>query len=115
MEVLAYYKGHTEAQEGTSKQGNAWRKVTGIFETVEHYPRTLAISFLNAMCETCLQATQGKLYRIRFDIESREYNGKYYTDLKGWGLALEVEAAKPGVQTETPTVPVTPKNDDLPF
>lgn len=125
MEFLGHYKGHTEATEGVAKStGNAWRKVTGIFETIEHFPKTLAVDFMNSMAETCLQATPGKLYRVRFDIESREYNGKYYTNLKGWGMALEVSAAVPGVQEETKTVPVTPAKvngtdddptNDLPF
>lgn len=35
MEILAYYKGHDDTQEGvSSKTGNAWRKVTAIFETI---------------------------------------------------------------------------------
>ena len=50
MEMLAIYKGHTDAEEGVAKSsGNAWRKVTAIFETVEHFPKTIAVTGLNAM------------------------------------------------------------------
>ena len=110
MEMLAYYKGHTDAQEGTSKNGNAWRKVTAIFETLEHYPKTIAVTGLNAMCETLLQCIPGKLYRVRFDVESRSWTGsdgveKWFTDCKCWGCQLEVAAAAPGVQAQPATQP----------
>jgi hypothetical protein len=124
MEMLAIYKGHTDAEEGVSKSsGNAWRKVTAIFETVEHFPKTIAVTGLNAMCETILQCIPGKLYRVRFDVESRSWTGtdgkeKWFTDCKAWGIALEVPAAAPGVQAQPQSVPATPKqetNGDLPF
>lgn len=123
MEMLAYFKGHTDAEEGVSKQGNSWRKVTAIFETIEHFPKTIAVTGLNAMCETILQCIPGKLYRVRFDVESRSWTGndgkeKWFTDCKAWGIALEVPAATPGVQSQPQSVPATPKQDtfnDLPF
>lgn len=123
MEMLAIFKGHTDAEEGVSKNGNPWRKVTAIFETVEHFPKTIAVTGLNAMCETILQCVPGKLYRVRFDVESRSWTGsdgkeKWFTDCKAWGIALEVPAATPGIQAQPQSVPATPKQDtfnDLPF
>ena len=129
MEMLAIYKGHSEAVEGVSQStGNAWRKVTAIFETIEHYPKTIAVVCMNAMCETALQCKPGKLYRVRFDIESRSWTDpktnqeKWFTDCKCWGIAEEV----PGVQAQpqgTATAPVRAAsqqqeedpNDDLLF
>lgn len=97
MEITAIYKGHTDAEEGVSQStGNTWRKVLGIFETIEHFPKTIAVTFMNAMCETVFQARQGGLYRIRFDVESRSWTNpktnveKWFTDLKGWGMVAEV-------------------------
>lgn len=124
MEMLATFKGHTDATEGVSKQGNAWRKVTAIFETIEHFPKTIAVTGLNAMCETILQCIPGKLYRVRFDVESRSWTDpktneeRWFTDCKAWGIALEVPAATPGVQAQPQAVPATPKQEtfnDLPF
>ena len=132
MEMLAILKGHTDADEGVSKNGNAWRKVTAIFETIEHFPRTIAVVCMNAMCETALQCKPGKLYRVRFDIESRSWTDpktnqeKWFTDCKCWDIAEEVPAAKPGVQAQpqgTATAPARAasqqheenSNDDLPF
>lgn len=107
MEMLAIYKGHTDALEGVSQStGNAWRKVTAIFETIEHYPKTIAVTAMNAMCETVFQCQPGKLYRVRFDVESRSWTDpktnqeKWFTDCKCWGIAAEVPAAAPGVQAQ---------------
>ena len=100
MEITAIFKGHTDATEGVAKNGNAWRKVVAVFQTIEHYPKDLALTCMNAMCETAIQCTKGKLYRVRFDIESRPWTGsdgveKWFTDLKCWGITAEVPAVQP--------------------
>lgn len=132
MEMLAIYKGHSECEEGVAKStGNAWRKVAAIFETVEKFPKTIAVTGLNAMCETILKCIPGRMYRVNFDVESRPWtdpktgNERWFTDCKAWGIALEVPAAVPGVQPQPKTVPATPPanwkpdtdnaTDDLPF
>lgn len=125
MEMLAIYKGHSDAVEGVSQSsGNAWRKVSAIFETIEHYPKTIAVTAMNAMCETVFMCIPGKLYRVRFDVESRSWTDpktnqeKWFTDCKCWSIAEEVPAATPGVHAQPQSVPASPKqetNDDLPF
>ena len=121
MEFIGYFKGHTEAVEGLSKSGNPWREMTGVFETVDKYPKTVAVSCKNAMVETLAKCVKGKLYRVRFDVESRSWKGKdgnspekWFTEAKAWGIQLEVPAATPGVHDGVQTVPAT-DNDDLPY
>lgn len=135
------FKGHTEAIEGVAKStGNPWRKVVGLFETVEHFPKTIAVTGLNAVCEDILKCQKGKLYLVDFDIESRSWTDpktnveKWFTDAKAWKVSPAVPAAVPGVQAQPqavavgdmanfdkPIEPLTPKdqgnpnNDDLPF
>ena len=132
------FKGHTEAVEGVAKAtGNPWRKVTGIFETVEHFPKTIAVTGLNAVCEDILKCQKGKLYIVDFDIESRSWTDpktnveKWFTDAKAWKVSPAVPAAVQGVQTQPQAVavgdmanfdkPIPPldapndNNDDLPF
>ena len=140
MEMLAYYKGHTDAQEGTSKNGNAWRKVTAIFETLEHYPKTIAVTGMNYVCEDILNCKQGKLYLVDFDVESRSWTDpktnteKWFTDCKAWRIQPAVQAVAPGIQQQPQAIPqkpsfdttlpplnqpagetINPETDDLPF
>lgn len=87
MEITAIYKGHSDVTEGVAQgTGNAWRKVTAIFETTGDYPKNVAFTAMNSNCEQVMQLQAGKLYRISFDLSSREYNGKWYTDAKAWAF-----------------------------
>lgn len=87
MEITAIYKGHSDVTEGVAQgTGNAWRKVTAIFETTGDYTKIVAFTAMNSNCEQVMQLQAGKLYRISFDLSSREYNGKWYTDAKAWAF-----------------------------
>ena len=86
MEITATYIRHSEVTEGTSASGNAWRKVNAIFETSGDYPKTIAFSALNSTVERVLQLHSGRPYKVSFDLTSREYNGKWYTDAKAWAI-----------------------------
>lgn len=112
MQAQMIYKGHTDATEGVAKStGNPWRKVVGIFETVEHFPKTIAVTGMNSVCEDILNCQQGKLYIVDFDIESRSWTDpktnveKWFTDAKAWRIQPAVQASAPGVQAQPQAVP----------
>ena len=126
MQAQMIYKGHTDATEGVAKStGNAWRKVTGIFQTVEHFPKDIAVVGMNSVCEDILKCEQGKLYLVDFDIESRPWTDpktnaeKWFTDCKAWRIQPAVQASAPGIQQQPKAVPIqdTPAEPlgDLPF
>jgi hypothetical protein len=82
-------------QTGTGKNGE-WKKQDIIVETDGQYPKKVCISIWgDKINEGQLQI--GNLLQIDFDIESREYNNKWYTDIKAW----KIEVAG----TSTPTTP----------
>ena len=130
MELTAIYKGHSDVTEGVAQgTGNAWRKVTAIFETTGDYPKIVAFTAMNSNCEQVMQLQAGKLYRISFDLSSREYNGKWYTDAKAWAIidpnafdkmpqqpAAPAPQPRKAVQTSIDTLPpIGSSSDDLPF
>ena len=144
MQAQMIYKGHTDAVEGVAKStGNPWRKVVGIFETVEHFPKTIAITGMNSVCEDILNCKPGKLYIVDFDVESRSWvnpntnEERWFTDCKAWRVQPAVQASVPGIQAQPQAVPSFDKpippigkgtqtridtvppsggdNDDLPF
>ena len=68
---------------GTSKAGKEWRKVVFILETQEQYPRKVAISLLNDNIDKyAIQV--GKVVTANLEIESREWGGKWYTEVRAW-------------------------------
>ena len=70
-------------QEGTSKAGNLWRKKEWVMETPGTYPRQVFFnSFGDKIDQNPLEI--GKSYAISVDIESREWNGRWYTDVRAY-------------------------------
>ena len=72
-----------DAQEGVNKKGDAWRKVTAVVETTDHYPKTIALTCFNSVCETVTAFTPGALLNVTFDVESRCWLNPQ-TNLERW-------------------------------
>ena len=92
-------------QTGTGKNGE-WKKQDIIVETDGQYPKKVCISIWgDKINEGQLQI--GNILKIDFDIESREYNSKWYTDIKAWKMEV--------AGTSTQNTPVnTATNDFIP-
>ncbi len=72
-------------ESGTSKAGKEWRKVIFILETQDQYPRKVAISLLNDNIDKyAIQV--GMVVTANIEIESREWNAKWYTEVKAWQI-----------------------------
>ncbi len=109
---------------GTSKSGNAWKKREYVLETQETYPRKVHFDFFGERADQYPLAV-GDDVTLSFDIESREFNGRWYTSIRGWkaeksGTATTpVDAAMPqdfpGSVPPPPAITSTDENDDLPF
>jgi hypothetical protein len=107
---------------GTGKSGNAWKKQEFVLETRDNYPKKICFTLWGDKIDQYKLQT-GDLVTVSVDIESREYNGRWYTDLKAWRVekAGEATAAPAGNQfvggTEPPvfTGPPPGPADDLPF
>jgi hypothetical protein len=94
-------------QSGTSRNGE-WKKQDIIVETDGQYPKSICISIWgDKINESQLQI--GNHLKIDFDIESREYNTKWYTDLKAWRIEVSGSAI---AATDTKLPPIE-KFDDL--
>lgn len=113
---------------GTSKAGNPWKKREYVLETQETYPKKVHFDFFGERADQYPLAV-GDVVRLSFDIESREYNGRWFTSIRGWKAdKIDAEAASTSTSdTNIPTPPpavgseVAPpalggdENDDLPF
>ncbi|WP_308593548.1 DUF3127 domain-containing protein [uncultured Porphyromonas sp.] len=73
-------------QEGVSKSGNAWRKGAFVIETESQYPRTICFNIWNNRIEE-FPLTEGDLVEVRFDVESREYMERWYTDVTAYSVS----------------------------
>lgn len=103
-------------QSGTGRNGT-WKKQDVIIETDGQYPKKVCLSIWgDKIDENKLQV--GNMLMLDFDAESREFSGKWYTDLKVWKIDVlsAVSAASPTTGNLPDFPSLEPEDDDvLPF
>lgn len=72
--------------EGVSKAGKNWSKQEFVIETQETYPKKVCLSVMNEKVSELEKFSPGTVVTASLNIESREYNGKWYTDVKAWRI-----------------------------
>ncbi|WP_291777351.1 DUF3127 domain-containing protein [Cecembia sp.] len=69
---------------GTGRNGQ-WRKQEYILETEGNYPKKVCLVVWGDGIDQ-FAVKQGDQVNAFIDIESREYNGRWYTDVKAWKI-----------------------------
>ncbi len=72
-----------QEQGGEGKNGK-WAKCDFVIETQEKYPKKVCLTAWNDLIGTVRGLPLESEVRVSFDISSREYNGRWYTDVKAW-------------------------------
>lgn len=106
-------------QSGESKNGT-WKKQDIIVETDGQYPKKICVSIWgDKINESQLQI--GNTLTISYELESREYNNKWYTDVKAWKIETTITlpvATTPLVKNDV-SIPqnfqLPEDEEDLPF
>lgn len=80
MELEAKVIQELPLQSGTSKAGKPWKKREWVVETFGQYPRKVKIQAFGDRSDS-MNVEPGKDYAFGFDLESREFNGRWYTDV----------------------------------
>lgn len=97
-------------QEGVSKAGNPWKKQEYILETLgTQYPRKVCFNLFGDNVDK-FPMQVGQDVTVSIDIESREFNGRWYTDVRAWNVLNGVQLAgapAPGFAA-APTQPAAP-------
>ena len=113
-------------QLGTLTEGNSprgpWKKQELIIETLEQYPKKICLMCWNERVNEANGLFVGQTIKAQIRIESREFNGKWYTDV----TAFRIDLDQPNNPMQQPLPPMPPMNDayfesdsdngdDLPF
>lgn len=85
-------------EEGVSKAGNPWKKKGWVLETQSQYPRKVKFDVFGDRVNT-LTFEVGKNYAVSVDVESREFNGRWYTDLRAFNCRV-IEGGAPAIQQQ---------------
>ncbi len=102
-------------QTGISKNGQ-WRKQDIVVETRGQYQKKICVSIWGDKINE-KQLVIGNNLDISFELESRDFNGKWYTDVKAWKIILieKNTAEKPkDFHFSTDEINIDDE-DDLPF
>ena len=114
MQLTAKLVQTLPVQTGNGKNGQ-WKKQDVIVETEGTYPKKICVSIWGDKINES-QLKPGNMLKIDFDVESREYNGRWYTDVKAWKVEVAGSEATPvtsGPQYQPASSQAA--DDDLPF
>ena len=103
MEITGKIIAVLPEQGGVSKNGNEWKK--HVLETHDQYPKKVCFQLFGAdrIAQAAIQP--GEELTVSFDIESREYMGKWYTNINAW------KVERPAAATANPaSADITPDN-----
>ncbi|HOV10495.1 MAG TPA: DUF3127 domain-containing protein [Bacteroidales bacterium] len=106
------------ALTGTSAKGE-WKKQEFLLETQAQFPKKIIMANWNDKI-ALKEEYRNKTVKIAFDLESREYNGRWYTDVRPWKLELAGQESPQAVE-EKPAIETTDlpwdndSSNDLPF
>ncbi|MDR3188080.1 MAG: DUF3127 domain-containing protein [Prevotellaceae bacterium] len=126
MELKAKLTQLLPLQTGEGRNGT-WKRQEIVVETDGQYPKKVCLSIWGDKVNPSVLVV-GNTLNISFDIESREFNGKWYTDLRVWKIDLVDEsspasaptaaapaAAQPAGPAPQPFAEGEEGKDDLPF
>lgn len=103
---------------GQGKNGT-WRSQDYVLETADQYPKKVCFNLFNDKIDQFPMAIDDTV-NVSFDVESREYNGRWYTTIRAWKVDKNVAAttSEPvSVVSGTPFdgTPSASEGSDLPF
>ena len=105
--------------EGVSKAGKPWSKQEFGIETMETYPRKVCLSVMNEKVTELEKFNAGDVITASLNIESREYQGRWYTDVRAWKISGQGGSSAPAGETfyadPEPGFNNDSSTDDLPF
>lgn len=103
-------------QTGTGRNGQ-WIKQEFVIETQEQFPRKVCFSAWGDKASAVKNLKPGTVINVSFNAESREFNGRWYTDLRAWKID-QAQASAPADHSPEMLEPLSPgesEPDDLPF
>jgi hypothetical protein len=120
LEIKGTLTAKLPIQSGPSKNGKTWAKQDFLIETPGEYPKTVCITSWKP--EVLEQFEPGDELTVSLELSSREYQGKYFSEIRAWKIAGEAKN-KPAQTSKAPEPvketdafdDVAAEETDLPF
>jgi len=123
MEITGKLVNKLPQQSGEGKNG-VWVKQEFIIETMDQFPRKVCIALWGDKVRDLDSFQPGDSLRASVNVESREFNGKWYTDVRAWRIEKFSATGNTDIPEISPmeeTPPFIPdeianeEGNDLPF
>lgn len=120
MDVKGRVEQILPVQSGTSKAGKEWSKQEFIIETEEQFPKKICFTLFGDKLSLISGISAGDEVEVFFNVESREFNGRWYHNINAWRIN-PVQASAEGPDFTPGDIPPPPSGsdeppvDDLPF
>jgi hypothetical protein len=102
-------------QSGMGKKGE-WKKQEFIVEMPGQYPKKVCLSCWGDKIDQ-FRVTVGDMVTVSVDLESREYNGRWFTEARAWKISKTNGGSESApIPMEEPFYPAANgTEDDMPF
>lgn len=101
-------------QSGEGKNGT-WRSQDYVIETGGQYPKKICFNLFGDKIDQFPISIDDSL-KVSFDVESKEYNGRWFTSIRAWKVEKDVGTPIPSSSPmASQSAPVAGEGDDLPF
>ncbi len=116
-------------QSGSSVRGE-WQKQEFVIETQDNFPKKVCMNVWGSDKVSELSSySEGELLKVSFNVESREFKERWYTDIRAWKIERAGSESNSGYSPAAPVVsggsdkeqtrpgdlPTDIGEDDLPF
>lgn len=112
MEITGKIIAVLEARGGTSaRTGSPWKMQDYVLETInEQYPRRICFNVFGEDKITSMNIQLNEILTVYFDINAREYQGRWFNDVRAWKVDRNINPApQPTPDGPTPfTAPAQP-------
>ena len=92
MEIQGKIIAVLPTRSGTSARGTQWSSQTAVIETQEQYPKKLAFDVINDKIDQ-FNIQLGEILTVQFDINAREYNGRWFNSVNAWNVIRQTQQA----------------------
>lgn len=112
MEVKGKIVQVLEPQSGVSKSsGTPWATQGYVLETFDQYPRKVYFEVFGEERIKQNTCNVGDVVTVGFDIDSREFNARWYTTIRAWKISKGEEDATSEQQANAANV-ISPKAEE---
>jgi hypothetical protein len=102
---------------GQGRNG-AWKKQEFVIETLDaQFPKMVCLSIWGDKTDDLKQFALGDSLKVTFNVESREYNERWYTEARAWRVELDNGAGAPAPSGSGPrqaSQPAAPQGQGQP-